>query len=143
MVVKQLNSSYFWSPVEKTDFSIGVVIPVTHVNEVLNTLQIPKGKDGFSLTSSTHHRPAILLLSPKDSPSLKARYQLIVSCDGVCVCVGGGAGLPRLVLIVHCHKRMFASIDSGYSFKYHRIDLDPPQHPCLHFGNIVTSGEYN
>ena len=53
MVVKQLNSSYFWSPVEKTDFSIGVVIPVTHVNEVLNTLQIPIGKDGFSLTSLT------------------------------------------------------------------------------------------
>ena len=51
MLVKQLNSSYFWSPVEKTDFSIGVVIPVTHENEVLNTLQIPKGKDGFSLTS--------------------------------------------------------------------------------------------
>ena len=142
MVVKQLNSSYFWSPVEKTDFSIGVVIPVTHVNEVLNTLQIPKGKDGFSLTSSTHHRPAILLLSPKDSPSLKARYQLIVSCDGGWG-RGGGARLPRLVLMVHCHKRMFASIDSGYSFKYHRIDLDPPQHPCLHFGNIVTSGEYN
>ena len=140
MVVKQLNSSYFWSPVEKTDFSIGVVIPVTHVNEVLNTLQIPKGKDGFSLTSSTHHRPAILLLSPKDSPRLKARYQLIVSCDGGW---GGGAGLPRLVLMVHCHKRMFASIDSGYSFKYHRIDLDPPQHPCLHFGKTVTSGEYN
>ena len=85
MLVKQLNSSYFWSPVEKTDFSIGVVIPVTHVNEVLNTLQIPKGKDGFSLTSLTHHRPAILFLSPKESPSLKARYQLIVSCDG-----GGG-----------------------------------------------------
>ena len=143
MVVKQLNSSYFWSPVEKTDFSIGVVIPVTHVNEVLNTLQIPKGKDGFSLTSSTHHRPAILLLSPKDSPSLKARYQLIVSCDGVCWGGGGGVGLPRLVLMVYWHKRMFASIDSGYSFKYHRIDLDPPQHPCLHFGNIVTSGEYN
>ena len=51
VLVKQLNSSYFWSPVEKTDFSIGVVIPVTHENEVLNTLQIPKGKDGFSLTS--------------------------------------------------------------------------------------------
>ena len=82
MAVKQINSSYFWSPVEKTDFSIGVVIPVTHVNEVLNTLQIPKGKDGFSLTSLTHHRPAILFLSPKESPSLKARYQLIVSCDG-------------------------------------------------------------
>ena len=47
------------------------------------------------------------------------------------------------MLMVHCHKRIFASIDLGYSFKYHRIDLDPPQHPCLHFGNIVTSGEYN
>ena len=82
MAVKQLNSSYFWSPVEKTDFSIGVVIPVTHVSEMLNTLQIPEGKDGFSLTTLTHHRPAILFLSPKESPSLKARYQLIVSCDG-------------------------------------------------------------
>ena len=49
MLVKQLNSSYFWSPVEKTDFSIGMVIPVTKENEVLNTLQLPKGKDGFSL----------------------------------------------------------------------------------------------
>ena len=88
MVVKELNSSYFWSPVEKTDFSIGVVIPVTHVNEVLNSLQIPKGKDGLSLTSLTHHRRAILLLSPKDSPSLKARCQLIVSCDEG----GGGEG---------------------------------------------------
>ena len=44
---------------------------------------------------------------------------------------------------VHCHKCIFASIDLGYSFKYHRIDLDPPQHPCLHFGKTVTSGEYN
>ena len=49
MLVKQLNSSYFWSPVEKTDFSIGMVVPVTQENEVLNTLQLPKGKDGFSL----------------------------------------------------------------------------------------------
>ena len=73
MVVKQLNSSYFWSPVEKTDFSIGVVIPVTHENEVLNTLQIPEGKAGFSLTSLTHHRPAIPFLSPKDSPSPSPR----------------------------------------------------------------------
>ena len=49
VLVKQLNSSYFWSPVEKTDFSIGLVIPVTQENEVLNTLQLPKGKDHFSL----------------------------------------------------------------------------------------------
>ena len=70
MLVKQLNSSYFWSPVEKTDFSIGVVIPVTHEIEVLNTLQIPKGKDGFSLTSLTHHRPSIPFLSPKERPDV-------------------------------------------------------------------------
>ena len=67
-------------------------------------------------------------------------FTKIASCDGVVVVVEGGL---CLVLMVHCHKRIFASIDLGYSFKYHRIDLDPPQHPCLHFGNIVTSGEYN
>ena len=55
---------------EKTDFSIGVVIPVTHVNEVLNTLQIPIGKDGFSLTSLSHHRPSIPFLSPKERPDV-------------------------------------------------------------------------
>ena len=79
-------------------------------------------------------------------------FTKIASCDGVVVVVvvvgrwggegGGGRGLC-LVLMVHCHKRIFASIDLGYSFKYHRIDLDPPQHPCLHFGKTVTSGEYN
>ena len=46
------------------------------------------------------------------------------------------------MLMVHCHKLIFASIDLDYSFKYHRIDLNPPQHPCLHFGKTVTSGEY-
>ena len=55
---------------EKTDFSIGVVIPVTHENEVLNTLKIPKGKDGFSLTSLSHHRPSIPFLSPKERPDV-------------------------------------------------------------------------
>ena len=67
-------------------------------------------------------------------------FTKIASCDRVVV--GRGRGLC-LVLMVHCHKRIFASIDLGYSFKYHRIDLDPPQHPCLHFGKTVTSGEYN
>ena len=71
MVVKQLNSSYFWSPVEKTDFSIGVVIPVAHENEVLNALQIPEGKAGFNLTRLACHRFAIPFLSHDDSPGLK------------------------------------------------------------------------
>ena len=65
----------------------------------------------------------------------KIIFTKIASCDG--------EGGLCLVLMVHCHKRIFASIDLGYSFKYHRIDLDPPQHPCLHFGKTVTSGEYN
>ena len=71
MVVKQLNSSYFWSPVEKTDFCIGVVIPVTHENKVLNALQIPEGKAGFNLTRLARHRFAIPFLSHDDSPGLK------------------------------------------------------------------------
>ena len=71
MVVKQLNSSYFWSPVEKTDFSIGVVIPVAHENEVLNALQIPEGKAGFNLTRLARHRFAIPFLSHDNSPGLK------------------------------------------------------------------------
>ena len=83
----------------------------------------------------------------------KIIFTKIASCDGVVVVVvvvvvvgrwgRGGEGGLCLVLMVHCHKRIFASIDLGYSFKYHRIDLDPPQHPCLHFGKTVTSGEYN
>ena len=71
MVVKLLNSSYFWSPVEKTDFSIGVVIPVAHENEVLNALQIPEGKAGFNLTRLARHRFAIPFLSHDNSPGLK------------------------------------------------------------------------
>ena len=44
VTMKKLNSSYFWSPVEKTEFSVGVVIPVSFQNEVLSKLQIPEGK---------------------------------------------------------------------------------------------------
>ena len=47
------------------------------------------------------------------------------------------------MLMVRCHKRIFASVDLGYSFMYHRIDLNPPQNSCLHFGKTVTSGECN
>ena len=45
--VKQLESTYFWSPVERTEFSIGVVIPVSYESEVLRTLQIPEGNRNF------------------------------------------------------------------------------------------------
>ena len=48
VTVKQLESTYFWSPVERTDFSIGVVIPVNYESEVLSTLQIPEGNQNIS-----------------------------------------------------------------------------------------------
>ena len=44
VTVKQLQSTYYWSPVEGTEFSIAVVVPVGYQREVLRTLQIPKGK---------------------------------------------------------------------------------------------------
>lgn len=69
VTMRKLESTYVWSPVERTEFSVGVVTPVSYHIEVLRTLQIPE----------------------------------------------------------------------GYSFKYHRIDLDPPQNPCLHFGQVVTN----
>ena len=47
VTVKQLESIYFWSPVEDTEFSIGVVIPVSYEREVLSPLRIPEGKKNF------------------------------------------------------------------------------------------------
>ena len=48
VTVKQLKSTYFWSPVGTTEFSIGVVIPVSYEREVLHTLQVPKGNKHFT-----------------------------------------------------------------------------------------------
>ncbi|XP_015763441.1 PREDICTED: VWFA and cache domain-containing protein 1-like isoform X1 [Acropora digitifera] len=64
VTVRNVNSTYHWTYLEGTEFSLGVVVPVSQAKDELNTLQIPK----------------------------------------------------------------------GYTFNYHRIDLDPPQKPCSHFG---------
>ena len=56
---------------------------------------------------------------------------------------GGGGGGAGWTLAANGLLFLTYLFDLGYSFKYHRIDLDPPQHPCLHFGKTVTSGEYN
>ena len=42
--VRTVNSTYFWTHLEGTDFSLGVVVPVSHAKDVLNTMQIPQGK---------------------------------------------------------------------------------------------------
>lgn len=38
-----MNSTYFWTPLESTDFSLGVVVPVGYRKDELATLQIPEG----------------------------------------------------------------------------------------------------
>ena len=43
VTVKSVNSSYYWTAVQETDFSVGVVIPVVSNNERLDSLDIPAG----------------------------------------------------------------------------------------------------
>ena len=43
VTAKSVNSSYYWTAVQETDFSVGVVIPVSFKNERLDSLQIPTG----------------------------------------------------------------------------------------------------
>ena len=39
-----INSTYYWLPLHDTEFSLGLVIPVSVKNEVLNSLEIPVGR---------------------------------------------------------------------------------------------------
>jgi len=48
VTVKSIESSYFWTPVDGTEFSIAVVIPVSYQSEVLRNLETPKGKQHIS-----------------------------------------------------------------------------------------------
>ncbi|KAJ7384571.1 hypothetical protein OS493_021202 [Desmophyllum pertusum] len=44
VTVTEMNSTYFWTPLERDiDFSLGVVVPVSHAKDQLNPLQIPDG----------------------------------------------------------------------------------------------------
>lgn len=53
VTMRKLESTYVWSPVERTEFSVGVVTPVSYHIEVLRTLQIPEGK--FNLTAKSYN----------------------------------------------------------------------------------------
>ena len=44
VTVKKLPTTYYWSRVEGTEFSIAVAIPVGYQREILSALPIPKGK---------------------------------------------------------------------------------------------------
>ena len=39
-----INSTYHWHPLQDTEFSLGVVIPMSMKNEVLDTLKLPVGR---------------------------------------------------------------------------------------------------
>jgi len=44
VTVKKLPSTYYWYPVESTEFSIAVVVPVGYQREILSNIQVPKSK---------------------------------------------------------------------------------------------------
>ena len=44
MTETYIDSNYHWYPVVGTEFSVGVVIPFSLKNDILNPLDIPDGK---------------------------------------------------------------------------------------------------
>ena len=44
VMVLEINCTYFWAPLAEIDFSVGVVVPVSHAKDQLNSLSIPPGK---------------------------------------------------------------------------------------------------
>ena len=42
--VAKLNSTYFWRPVEKTNFTVGIVVAVDDKSEILQKQSVPSGK---------------------------------------------------------------------------------------------------
>ncbi|KAL9960898.1 hypothetical protein ACROYT_G034406 [Oculina patagonica] len=43
VTMKEVNSTYSWRPLVNLDFSVGVVVPVSHVHDQLTSLPIPSG----------------------------------------------------------------------------------------------------
>lgn len=44
VTTKEVNSTYFWTPLVKLNFSVGVVVPVSHFHDQLSPQQIPVGE---------------------------------------------------------------------------------------------------
>lgn len=40
----EVNCTYFWTPLMEVDFTVGVVVPVSHSKDQLKPLQMPNGK---------------------------------------------------------------------------------------------------
>ena len=68
MTVRNVNSTYHWTQLEGTEFSLGVVVPVSQAKDGLNTLQIPKGnghnkRNNFMSVSKSYNIVALVLLN--------------------------------------------------------------------------------
>ena len=68
VTVRNVNSTYHWTQLEGTEFSLGVVVPVSQAKDELNTLQIPKGNDpnkssNLMSISKSHTIEALVLLN--------------------------------------------------------------------------------
>lgn len=68
VTVRNVNSTYHWTHLEGTEFSLGVVVPVSQAKDELNTLQIPKGnshnkRNNFLSISKSHSIETLVLLN--------------------------------------------------------------------------------
>ena len=68
MTVRNVNSTYHWTHLEGTEFSLGVVVPVSQAKDELNTLQIPKGngdnkRNNFMSVSKSYNILVLVLLN--------------------------------------------------------------------------------
>lgn len=43
MEVRQVNSTYSWTQVDGTEFTLGIVVPVAYAKEKLKAVTIPEG----------------------------------------------------------------------------------------------------
>ena len=50
VTVKEVNSRYFWTPLVEIDFSVGVVVPVSHAEDQLTSLKFPAGQFLFQFS---------------------------------------------------------------------------------------------
>ena len=67
--MKEVNTTYFWTPIEDIDFSLGVVVPVSHSKDELSSPSISSGKFFLDLT----FLPTINVLCPFFNFSLLER----------------------------------------------------------------------
>ena len=49
VTVVKLNSTYFWRPVEKTNFTVGIVVAVDDKSAILQKQSVPSGNKNYNM----------------------------------------------------------------------------------------------